>query len=624
MTACAPDEHLRPQCDSGARQGGALAAIRVSRRRSPHPACAFIALTTLALAGCDDPPPSSSADDRPAPRGSVAPALDLRPVDPPAEPGAVALSPASSGEAVIGTWIEPVSDEVHRVRFATLRGSPPRWSAATTVVESERVLASSVDFPIPARAADGTYFATLLMRGRERHASHVHLARSPDGVAWRDLGPVHQDDTETEHGHASLFRDGHSLRALWLDGRAWVEGGPMAIRTAVVGSDGELAQREVLDPRVCDCCQTAGVTTEAGPFVAYRDRSVTEVRDVSTVRRSAGRWSPPATVHDDGWRIQGCPVNGPQADARGRAVAVTWYTEGEPGPRVRVAFSDDAGATFGGPVDVDTAAPVGRVDVIWIDDASVLVAWLGVPEAGGAIGVRLRRVSRGRRVGAIVDAVNLGGERAVGVPRLSRFGQRMLLAWGEAGPPRRVRAALFDPTSVAAPTSVAPPAPAAVLAAGLALGTPLPDVEVARVEGGMLDLGELRGTPTVVSFFATWCEPCRGEFPLLARLASEHGEGLRVVGVSIDEAPPATVAAFAREHGLRYLVAHDTGGDVAGAFGVPPIPATFVFDAAGELAFAHRGGGAELLEALPRAVAAALRSASEQDGDQHGHREHGH
>ncbi|HBQ10309.1 MAG TPA: hypothetical protein DEF51_03640, partial [Myxococcales bacterium] len=79
-----------------------------------------------------------------------------------------------------------MSEEVHRVRFARLRGSPPRWSAAATVVESERVLPNSVDFPIPARAADGNYYATLLMRGQSRHASHVHLARSSDGTTWRD------------------------------------------------------------------------------------------------------------------------------------------------------------------------------------------------------------------------------------------------------------------------------------------------------------------------------------------------------------------------------------------------------------------------------------------------------
>lgn len=580
------------------------------------------AIALFPASGCDEPEARVSSPTEHATSTPSVPAIELRRIDPPATPGALALSPAPGRGEVLATWIEPVSDEVHRVRFATLSGSPPRWSEAVAIVESERVLPNSVDFPVPARATDGDYYATLLMRGRSRHASNVHLARSTDGASWRDLGPVHEDRSDTEHGHASLFRDGASLRALWLDGGASVDGGPMAIRTAVIGSDGSLAAREVLDPRVCDCCQTTGASTPDGAFVAYRDRSVTEVRDIAAVHQIAGGWSSAATVHDDGWTIRGCPVNGPQADARGRAVAVAWYTEGEPGSRVRVAFSDDAGATFGSPVDVDAAAPAGRVDVVWLEGGSVLVAWLGAAGDGGPVRVRLRRVSPDRRLGAVVNAASVG-ERAVGVPRLARFGREMLLAWAESGPPRRVRAALFDPATVPAPAGAAPPAPGAVRARGLALGTPLPDVHVASLDGETLDLGGLRGTPTVVSFFASWCEPCREEFPLLSRLAREHPDALRVVGVSIDEGPSSSVATFAREHELGYAVAHDPGGEAAGAFGVPPIPATFVFDAAGELTFAARGGGGDLLEALPAAVASALASASDHEGGA-GHGGHGY
>lgn len=511
------------------------------------------------------------------------------------------------------------------MRFATLSGSPPHWGPAATVIESERVLPNSVDFPIPARAADGAFYATLLMRGTSRHASHVHLARSTDGASWRDLGPVHEDRSDTEHGHASLFRDGASLRALWLDGRATADGGSMAIRTALVGPNGALSARETLDERVCDCCQTAGTSTSDGAFIAYRDRGVTEVRDIASVHRADGAWSAPATVHDDGWTIRGCPVNGPQTDARGRAVVVAWYTDAEAGPRVRAAFSDDRGAKFGAPVDVDADGPVGRVDVLWLSDGSALVAWLGAGTDDDGVHVRLRRVASDRRLGPIVNAASVGA-RPLGVPRLANLGEDVLLAWAEAGPPRRVRAALFDPTNVPAPAGAAPATPAAaVRERGLGLGTLLPDIAVSGLDGDALDLGELRGTPTVISFFASWCEPCREEFSLLGRLAREHEGALRVVGVSIDEGTSAAVAAFAREHDLRYTIAHDRGGSAAGAFGVPPIPATFVFDAGGELTFAMRGGGTELLEALPGAVASALESASDHEGgDGHGDHGHGH
>lgn len=579
-------------------------------------------MAMLALAGCGDPEPSPAQRVTPAvPPPTVARSFELRAVDPPVGDDALALSPTCTGHDVIATWIEPVSEEVHRVQFATLAGSPPRWSDPTTIVESSRVLPNAVDMPTPARAADGAFYATLLMRGDSPHSSYVDLARSADGRVWRDLGPLHEDRSDTEHGHASLFADGPALRAVWLDGRDSAAGGPTALRTALIGSDGTLSSREVLDPRVCDCCQTAGTTVSTGAFVAYRDRNEMEVRDIAAVHREERGWSAPATVHDDGWTLRGCPVNGPQADARGRQVAVAWYTQGGPGPRVRVAFSSDGGGTFGEPVDVDAAAPAGRVDVVWVDSGSVLVAWLGEGQARDGIRVLLRRVSPDRRLGAVVDAASVGGERALGVARLARLGREMLLAWAEAGPPRRVRAALFDPTTVPAATGAAPSSPEPVRADTLSLGAPLPDVDLTSVDGVTLHLGGLRGTATVVSFFASWCEPCRDEFPLLSRLAAEHSDALRVVGVSIDEIPTSSVAAFAREHGLGYTVAHDPNGTAAGVFGVPPIPATFVFDARGDLIYAHQGGGAELLDGLPGAVASALESAPE--GERRARHAHG-
>ena len=123
----------------------------------------------------------------------------------------------------------------------------------------------------------------------------------------------------------------------------------MSIRTALIGPDGTIGAAAVLDERVCDCCQTAGAATPEGTFVAYRDRSDAEMRDLASVRRVGEIWTPPAAVHNDSWTIRGCPMNGPQVAASGRRVALAWYTEGD-GARVRVAFSEDAGAHFGAPV----------------------------------------------------------------------------------------------------------------------------------------------------------------------------------------------------------------------------------------------------------------------------------
>lgn len=566
-----------------------------------------------------EPPGASATSDQPA-RASRAGGVHSVAVDPPAIEGAIALSPVAAGDDVIATWIEPVEGEVHRVRFAILDGATRRWSAASSVVESADVLASSTDFPIPVRAASSAYFTTLLMRGREPHASFVHVATSRDGVEWRRLGAVHDDATETEHGHASIFAEGDAVRALWLDGRAWVTGGPMSIRTALVGADGTIGAAAMLDARVCDCCQTAGATTPDGTFVAYRDRSDVEVRDIASVRRAGERWTAPAGVHGDGWTIRGCPVNGPQVAASGRRIALAWYTEGD-GARVRVAFSENAGAQFGAPVDVDAARPAGRVDVEWTDDGTALVGWLGTAE-DGEVSVRLRRVAPDRRVGAAVEVARVGAHQALGVPRLARLGSDVVVAWAEMGPPRRVRAATVDPDEVPAPSGEAPAAPVAADPSRIGLGAPLPDIALTDLEGGAVSLASFRGRPVVISFFATWCEPCRQEFPLLSQIAREHAEHVHVIGVSLDERSREEVAEFARAHALGYTVLHDPDGSSSRSFGVPPIPATFVFDAHGTLSYRRAGGGPDLLRELPEAVASALRAPTPAHGE-HGGAAHG-
>lgn len=550
----------------------------------------------IALACSERPPePTATAPESPSAR--------VRPVDPPAAPGASAPSLASDGDRVMATWIEPSSDGAHRVRFARLSGE--RWTEPSTVIESTQLLVNWADFPMPVRAGSGAYLVTFSMRGTERHASSVELARSDDGVVWTVLGALHDDDTQTEHGFVSLVPERDGARAVWLDGREMVDGGPMTLRTARITSDGVITDRAVLDPRTCDCCQTTAVrTAEGGVLVAYRDRSDAELRDVALVRRAGGAWTPPTRVHEDGWTMPGCPVNGPQASADGRRVAIAWYTEAGGDPRVRVAFSSDAGATFGAPIELDDARPLGRVDVEWVG-ADAWVSWLGAGEREGEAVVRVRRVASDRRVGAALEIARTAAARASGFPRITRAGARVLVAWTDVGPPSRVRAALVDPTEVPAPAT--PPARRASRAAEpLTLGATLPSMRLTGLDGAPVSLESLRGRPIVIAFFASWCEPCRAEYPLLSRLAREHGERVHVVGVSLDDAPIDRVAQMAREDALEYTVLQDRDDAATRAFGVPPIPATFVFDARGALVYRRIGGGAELERELGAIVASTV------------------
>jgi thiol-disulfide isomerase/thioredoxin len=82
-----------------------------------------------------------------------------------------------------------------------------------------------------------------------------------------------------------------------------------------------------------------------------------------------------------------------------------------------------------------------------------------------------------------------------------------------------------------------------LLAAATALAAPqspktaaVRDPEMIDVQGYQKLLEQYRGKPLLVTFWATWCEPCRHEYPMLNELAKQYApEGLKVVGVSMDD-----------------------------------------------------------------------------------------
>src|SRR5205814_10730752 len=109
------------------------------------------------------------------------------------------------------------------------------------------------------------------------------------------------------------------------------------------------------------------------PIVAYRNRSAEEARDIYVTRFTGDAWTVPARVHDDGWTIDGCPVNGPAISASGRNVVVAWFTAPKDEGQSFIAFSRDAGRTFSAPVRVDDGGSLGRVDVEQLADGSAVV-----------------------------------------------------------------------------------------------------------------------------------------------------------------------------------------------------------------------------------------------------------
>ena len=132
-------------------------------------------------------------------------------------------------------------------------------------------------------------------------------------------------------------------------------------------------------------------------------------------------------VHNDGWHLNGCPVNGPALSAIDRDVAVAWFTAPHDEGHVFVAFSQNAGTAFGAPVRVDENGSLGRVDVELMPDGSAIVSWIERTEKQTALMVR--RVERSGGRSAATTVTTLGTNRSTAYPRMARRGNELIFAW---------------------------------------------------------------------------------------------------------------------------------------------------------------------------------------------------
>jgi cytochrome c biogenesis protein CcmG/thiol:disulfide interchange protein DsbE len=116
-----------------------------------------------------------------------------------------------------------------------------------------------------------------------------------------------------------------------------------------------------------------------------------------------------------------------------------------------------------------------------------------------------------------------------------------------------------------------------------------PGFELPTLSGdGEVSLDQYRGRPVVVNFWASWCDPCKDEAPLLQQLADEEGaDGAAFVGIDSQDLR-SDARAFADRYDLRYTLVHDSGG-VNDRWGVTGYPETFVLDVDGR-AVAHWEG----------------------------------
>ena len=115
-------------------------------------------------------------------------------------------------------------------------------------------------------------------------------------------------------------------------------------------------------------------------------------------------------------------------------------------------------------------------------------------------------------------------------------------------------------------------------------GKPAPEIDLPRLQGGQVKLSALRGYPVVLTFWGTWCPPCKVEFPELVAAHRKYREaGLEVIAVNQrdQEIRTADVEAFVKQYKVEFIVAMDQRGKSRRSYRLIGLPTTVFIDATG-------------------------------------------
>ena len=113
------------------------------------------------------------------------------------------------------------------------------------------------------------------------------------------------------------------------------------------------------------------------------------------------------------------------------------------------------------------------------------------------------------------------------------------------------------------------------------VGSPALPFDLQSLDGKSVGLASFRGKPLIVNFFATWCDPCRDEIPLINALASKAAkDGYNVLGIAVEDSR-AAVTQYAKESKLVFPIALDLNSTVKRSYRIFGPPATFFIDSQG-------------------------------------------
>ena len=134
--------------------------------------------------------------------------------------------------------------------------------------------------------------------------------------------------------------------------------------------------------------------------------------------------------------------------------------------------------------------------------------------------------------------------------------------------------------------------------AKLEVGVTPPDLLGKTPDGDEIRISQFRGKVVVVTFWASWCGPCRRELPVLDVLQKAAGERAKVIAVNVKDTPADYRIIRRQMKDAALTFTHDRNGAISDGYAVKSYPNLYVIDQAGTIAAVHVGFGESSLEEI--------------------------
>ncbi len=328
------------------------------------------------------------------------------------------------------------------------------WGESNLIVKSSKMFVNWADFPkITANELNGISAHYLEMSSEEKFSYDIKVVNSKNkGNTWSIPLKLHSDSTKTEHGFVSTINVNNRFLSTYLDGRQNELSKndnsikpQMTLRGTSYNIDGKILEDQLIDNRVCDCCQTdLAITKNGRSIVVYRDRSINEVRDIYYSYKDENTWSNPLSIFNDNWVISGCPVNGPAISTFNNTSAVVWYTFSNNNNQLKVAFSNDISSGFDIPIIVNANDPIGRVDIELLDQNTALISYIDIIDGSAYIKLQMITSDRNQNKLLIIDESSENRSSGFPVITLDKEKNKTIIAWTENKEKFKIKTALVD------------------------------------------------------------------------------------------------------------------------------------------------------------------------------------